>query len=344
MQKHIALKSKTVIFLLAIIVLAGIVGFESHLLLKNDMKRPADPLNALWSGNYVKERQYWTQRIDAVGTAEAYEEFKEDTITKPFGVSHTLAHIFGELIYQNEGVPGIAFCDSSFSFGCYHSFFGKAISEHGVGILPDLDQKCIDRWGSGGLGCQHGIGHGLLGYLGDDKLDEALELCGTLKWKGELGGCSSGVYMEYNFHTMQSLTGVENRPFDPKHPLYPCDKVADRYSRSCYFELGDWLNQVFSKDYAKAGSICRLIADTNARDTCFRGLGNSVAVNVAFNIDRAVSACSALDGKGENLLCRIGAAWAFYSEPNLKQKYQKLCEGFSAADEKICLKEAMQLK
>ncbi|HEY0907799.1 MAG TPA: hypothetical protein VGE35_00440 [Candidatus Paceibacterota bacterium] len=342
MQKRAYLNFKNSLLIVAVAVMAIVVGFESYFLLKND--KPQDPLRALWSGNFTKEREAWKKQIDRVGTEKAYEEFRAETLAKPFGIGHTLAHIFGELIYDKEGVPGIAYCDSSFSYGCYHSFFGKAISEHGVGILPDLDKKCIGRWGEGGLGCQHGIGHGLMGYLGDDKINEALELCGTLTWKGELGGCSSGVFMEYNFHTMQSLTGIENRPFDAKDPLYPCESVPKKYTRSCYFELADWLGQVFAKDYTKVGDICRTVADKNSRDICFKGLGNSLAVAVSFDVAKGVNACSRLDGEQENLLCRIGVGWAFYSEPNLREKYRMLCGGLSTTDQATCLKEATLLK
>ena len=147
---------------------------------------------------------HWQDRINSVGGALAYEEFKEfnyGTIDST-NTRHAVAHEFGALLYQMEGLDALSVCDDAFFFGCHHAFLGEAISDHGVEAIHIMDEACNESFTDSA--CQHGIGHGLVSYYGYDRddLDKALEQCGTLTDKGPAAGCGGGVFMEYNFRTM----------------------------------------------------------------------------------------------------------------------------------------------
>lgn len=348
MREHInrarallAIHRRRVILIALVVCLGIVVTSESAMLFRahDSGKKPSDPLGILWAGNYTKEREYWKKEIDAKGVAAAYELFKADTQGKEFGVAHTLAHIMGELIYEKQGIAGVASCDASFSFGCYHSLFGKAISEYGVEVVTKLDLECVKKWGPTGLGCPHGIGHGLLGSLGDEKLDQALLICATLSWKGPIGGCQSGVFMEYNYHTMQSLKGAESRFFDPAKPLYPCDAVDKKFREACYFELPAWIASV-SGGFEKAGTVCDKAPEGRERDACFLGLGNSVGASTMYDAKKSIDMCGLMPSHSEMILCRAGAAWSFFAEPSAKGRKDLPCEGLSPADKSFCLQKS----
>lgn len=331
MKKQKRLNMLAYVFVAALVILIAVQIF----VLKADNKKPADPLAVLWSGNYVEDKEFWKGRMEEIGTEKAYEEFKADTQGKNFGISHTLAHIIGELIYEKEGLEGVAFCDSSFSFGCYHSFFGKAISVNGIGVIYDLDKACIRKWGEKGLGCPHGIGHGVQGYFGDDRLDESLELCTKLNWKEPIGGCTSGVFMEFNFHTMQNLEG-KNRELDPQNPHHPCNAVSSKFTQACYFEQPQWWAQVFSWDYTKMGLMCAEVKDTLSREACFRGMGNNIAPYTKYDPVATIATCALMPGTEEELLCREGASWSFYSEPSVRDRVGEVCVGLGEERQKRC--------
>ena len=87
------------------------------------------------SVEFQKESKKWIDRIDEIGATLAYEEFKKEYERESsLEVQHMGAHILGELLREELNIEGIKICDDSFQFGCYHSFFGKAISEQGVSV------------------------------------------------------------------------------------------------------------------------------------------------------------------------------------------------------------------
>ena len=113
----------------------------------------------------------------ANGAAGSLQYKSEYTLT---ATSRTIN--FGDALYHTTSLKGIHICDSKFGFGCYHSFLEEAITDKGLSAINDLDNECSKQFSKGGS-CQHGIGHGILSYLGDDKLSQALTLCTTLKSK-----------------------------------------------------------------------------------------------------------------------------------------------------------------
>jgi hypothetical protein len=329
------MSTKTLVSLvsgLSVLVIASLV-----FLYETETIKPQDPLDVLWSGNYTKERTFWKKEIDKVGTEKAYEAFKLETNGKEFGIAHTLSHIMGELIYEKEGIKGIVVCDASFAFGCYHSFFGRAITDGGVESVFALDQECVKRFGlDRGLGCAHGIGHGLLGYLGDEKLVDALNTCNKLSWKEKLGGCSSGVFMEYNFHTMQTLKGAVNRVFNPDRPYEPCTDIPKENRQACYFDQPQWWLRTFSDDFTKVGIFCQGVEDKTEQRACYLGIGNVAAPSADYDVKKTRQECSMLPNQEARAFCLARAAWAFISEPSAYMRAPEVCEGLSTSELREC--------
>ncbi|MEN9621832.1 MAG: hypothetical protein RLZZ67_266 [Candidatus Parcubacteria bacterium] len=300
-----------------------------------DQGYPQDPLQKLWVGNYVKEKDALRASIKKLGAEEAYEIFKKDTADKEFDVAHTLAHIMGELLYESEGEKGITVCDGAFAFGCYHSFFGKAIATEGLDSITRLAEACYKRWGLG-LGCPHGIGHGILGYFGDEKLVEALGVCDKLVWKEKFGGCQSGVFMEYNFHTMQSVVSAENRKFDPQRPYEPCTDIPTKNRETCYFEQPQWWLRIFKNDFARAADFCASIVGAKEKEACYLGTGNVAAPSSEYDVLKTQQSCAYIKEKAGEVSCLQRAAWAFFAELKARNDSIKVCDKLSGKDIKEC--------
>ncbi|MEZ4200778.1 MAG: hypothetical protein R3B69_04360 [Candidatus Paceibacterota bacterium] len=69
----------------------------------------------------------WREKIAKSSPVAAYKAFKAVNGEIEFNQQHNNAHLFGEALYRETGIPGVAICDSEFGFGCYHSFFGWAL-------------------------------------------------------------------------------------------------------------------------------------------------------------------------------------------------------------------------
>src|SRR3989344_7594642 len=181
------------------------------------------------------EEARWGARIAAVGGVAAYTELAREVEPETPQDRHAQAHYFGGALYDTEGVESVSVCDAQFSYGCFHEFLGRAIAENGLPSVADLNQKCFDRLDEQGLACQHGIGHGLVSYLGYDQKDlvRALEVCRDLPHGDPIGGCFGGVFMEFNMRTLASENGL--RPGFAEDPTEPCSALRSPYQQPCLY-------------------------------------------------------------------------------------------------------------
>ena len=327
------------IYLVIILVVVAIIGVEFFVLADSKKEKPQDPLKVLWAGNYAKEKEKWWKDINKYGTIRAYEIFKEDAGGKSAGIQHTLAHIFGELVYKKEGMAGIKLCDVTFSYGCYHSLAGKAIIEHSLSAVKDLDRECFAVKDASPLGCLHGIGHGILGYVGYGRLNDALEACKETSWTGPLGGCPGGVFMEYNFHTMESIEGTKLRKPDGEDVYEPCTSLPERFKQECFYNQAQWWIDLNSKDYSKVGALCDAVSNKVEREACLRGLGDGIVGRTDHNPALAVAACKTLASPRSELLCREGAYRVVFASIKTRSEAPQLCEGLSGEYLKLCSTE-----
>lgn len=250
---------------------------------------------------------------------------------------HAIAHIFGELLYKNQGVSGIIVCDNSFAFGCFHGLFAKAISKEGLKIVYSLDQNCIEKYGQYNLGCQHGLGHGLAEYYGPQNLDAALKTCSTLSWKHPLMGCASGVFMEQITPTVkESLGSTQIKPVNYSEPYAPCLSIDEYFKPECFYNLGNYYYHALNKDLKAGLALCQDASNETYRKFCLLGFGNS-AYSITRDISKTISQCQA-NGNQTESYCRAGAAWILYSDPSTNNKSHEMCSGLNTTDFKECEK------
>lgn len=280
---------------------------------------------------------YWKSQIEAQGSVAAFALFKERNEKAPSERKHFSAHVFGAMLAETKGVEGITACDASFGFGCYHGFFSKIISTGGEAFVQKLDQACVATYGPFGTGCQHGIGHGILEYVGYQRIADALALCKQTTQKVPLLGCTSGVFMEY-FSPLLERDGVlvqGTRSFDVNHPLAPCDTVLDEYKESCFFELGHWLYTTQRQsDSARPGVVCAEVP-LASRPYCFLGLGDSAGPANRYNIAEATAYCDQFTGDARTY-CRAGVSWSMFANPAYRTQASQACQLPAEADTARC--------
>lgn len=231
-----------------------------------------------------------TLGIDRVAWGEYAEKHSPDEIRKAFVAegsnlsyndAHALAHIVGEVLYKKIGPSGIVACGTEFEYGCYHGFAGRMLEEKGMDSINDVNEGCLAS--PGPLGCLHGVGHGILAFLGNDQLLQALKACDDLHQSSPIGGCFGGVFMEYNFNTMQSPSGVEVRQFAATQAFEPCASLRSELQRPCYFDQPAWWhaaalpNGSEAERFERDGELCSGVRGKVNRDTCYQGIGNVVA-------------------------------------------------------------------
>ena len=303
--------------------------------------------------DFQKEKDYWHTRIVSVGGEGAYREM----IQKGKGVtasrSHVLAHSFGEALFQAEGVEGLAVCGPHFVYGCYHQFIGNAIAALGLPVVEKFRAACASKSLLGVFPCLHGLGHGILGYLGYslEDLKKALTLCKASNFGEEGSGCIDGVFMEYNIHELTAYTSgkIVPRTFSPDRAYSPCFEVNDRYRTQCVYELPNWWVASMPDPadiegrFAQAGMYCARMEDEVLVRTCFTGLGHIVPPLSDLNPDVALALCAAaassFDTKESCLLAAVGR----FKIEGFKE-YESLCSifGFSGGTLAKCLKSVRE--
>lgn len=287
------------------------------------------------------DANYWKNRIQEIGADQAYFELKAAYAAEDFGVQHLAAHIFGEILYEEKGLGGLQVCDGSFAFGCYHSFFGFAVAKEGIETIAKLDELCIRKFGIFGTGCQHGLGHGVLEYIGHDRIRDALEICKRTQQVNPLFGCTSGVFMEYYTPIVlfEFDAKIAVKPFEVSNPYGVCGKLGDAGFRlSCYYELGHWW-QRHDFGYAAMGQYCAALYG-DEREVCFQGIADAITVAVAYDVSQSVLGCQAMPNSEGIISCRSGIAWTLFAEPKMREKAGSACNGLFVEQQKQCLSQA----
>lgn len=339
-------KSKSIlIFLLILAGLLIVVFLFSIFRVRNVNTSFSDKLIGSDKTN-SKDVKRWEDYMRDKGLDAAYEVFNDENSELRVGIQHANAHNFGKALYGVAKLEGISYCNSSFNFGCFHSYLGTAIHEQGLKIVTRLNQSCVDNLKSQSLGCQHGIGHGIMAYLGYEYEDlvESLEICESLPFNDPIGGCYGGAFMEYNFQTMLDTEGT-TRQWENQKPFYPCDILSNDFRSPCYYWQSQWWATVIggeTKDkYAQMGEYCQgLKGDEMVQ--CFLGAGNIAGEFTNYNPLETVHLCKAMAfGNLETeILCRIGGAGSYLAVPRIKHLAPKLCDGLSSSNRLRCLQDS----
>lgn len=281
-------------------------------------------------------RAYWQEQIVRQGSAKAFALFKTKNESAPLARQHFSAHVFGVSLAEHDGVAGITSCDPSFGYGCYHGFFSKVISEGGESYIKKLDEACVAAYGPFGTGCQHGIGHGVLEYVGYERITDALQLCRDTTQLVPLLGCTSGVFMEYFNPLVETGDTLSQgqRPFDEKRPQEPCDIVSSEFKESCYFELGHSYYIRFKGEVVALSKLCEQVPQSY-QQYCYLGLGDIQGPISGYKVQESIAFCDAFSG-ADSTACRAGVAWAFYANPAHRAEGTGICQLDSASDTATC--------
>ncbi len=274
---------------------------------------------------------------------EAYKKMVEQFSLASNFVSHLAAHVFGEKLFEITSENGILTCSEAFGFGCFHGFIARAVAEGGEESAVEADKKCVDKYGVMGLGCPHGIGHGLGEYFGFKRLNEQLAICRKLTWTGEILGCSGGVFMEHNLPSKEENradTFFESKKMDR---FYPCSEIAD-YLSSCYFELPQKWESYLEKKAEEVGSWCSEITNKEHSKFCFMGVGYAKAV-ISRNAEWARVECDKVSTREEDVAtCYSGVAWSLFSDPVTRDYVPEFCGKLKGEHRDICLDYQVVLK
>ncbi len=296
--------------------------------------------------NPVVQQAYWESQVKKLGPQKAYEEFARDVNGQDPGAQHAQAHYFGAALYAAAGVSGLATCDAQFNFGCFHEFLGRAISALGLGQVDSLNQACHDALGSNFLSCQHGIGHGVLAYLGYSRknLDQALSLCKDLPYNDTIGGCYGGVFMEYNLQTMLG-TEARLRPV-VADTLYPCDELAPAYQKACMYWQPQWWDQTMRGEgqsditaiFVELGKRCDMEKDSTLVQFCYEGIGNMTAPSGDFVGSKAAALCRVASSDAHRQLYCLATAANSLSTGGGGEKGQgtDVCKGLTGSYLSYC--------
>lgn len=287
---------------------------------------------------------YWKTRIATVGPARAYSEFAVALKDAGPDEQHGDAHVFGSALYAEVGVAGMRTCDAQFSYGCYHELVGEAIAGHGLAIVSELQKDC-----SGSVGCEHGIGHGLVGSLGytPDALQRAVRACEQMV-PGQIDGCEGGAFMEYNMRTLAGAASSTSsiRPIGESGLLAPCMSFSGSAQESCALLQPQWWSQVLSDSehlegsalFKRIGALCVAFSDAQAYRTCFEGSG-WIAASLAYYVPKDIdSLCDAATRNARGrLYCRSFGAQLFPSVGLPVTLGEQVCDGLAPGSKEYCV-------
>lgn len=254
---------------------------------------------------YLNIRGQWEGRIREVGTEQAHREVKERMAGASTEIAHGVMHVFGELVYEADGLAGLRICDASFNYGCYHGFMNWAINYEGPGAVAEISRRCVDLYGDHELFCRHGIGHGLFDHFGRDKIAFAFDECRKIG-STSLMGCYNGVMMELvSGEGFSEDFLVMDRPYDL------CTGLDPDYRQACYFHMTYWWNWRTKNDARKVVALCDGIVDPGERDACRMGAGKTFAELTGYDARKAAKYCDKMPDPDRRMRCHAGARWVF---------------------------------
>lgn len=300
--------------------------------------------------DFQKEKDYWHIQIVNTGGKDAYQEMILRGNSMTTSQSHVMAHSFGEALFQAEGVEGFAVCGPNFVYGCYHQFIGTAIAALGFPAIDRFRAACASKSLFEIFPCLHGLGHGILGYLGYSlgDLKEALTLCKASNFGEEGSGCIDGVFMEFNIHELTAYTSgkIVPRTFSPDSAYSPCFQIENTYRAQCVYELPNWWVASMPAPgdiegrFAQAGTYCAQMEDEALARVCFSGLGHIAPPlsDVSPEVTLALCTAAAPASLGARESCLLAAVARFKIEGF--KKYESLCHTFGFSDGTLakCLK------
>lgn len=216
------------------------------------------------------------------------------TAPLPFGLDqHLLGHVVGDILYEQEGIDGMALCTHDFRNACSHTMVIGALIDFGEGALPQIRDACHDAPGGTGAYtmCFHGLGHGVLAYNGYD-MEKTVAMCGRFGTEEyndrEAIECFGGAIMEIiggGGHDQETWAAKRKEYLHKSDPFGICVSsiVPDSYRPMCYNYMTPFAFEAFGADmaypdpkiYERTFTLCDEIpaGQSAERQSCFGGLG-----------------------------------------------------------------------
>ena len=282
-----------------------VVTLLTGLLMKSGQTQAGGPPKKLDAG-ITEARRYWGGGGNVVGAEQAYAEFKDKYRENP-PVAHIIAHVVGDLMYENVGSTALTICDDAFNYGCFHQVVSDTMVDEGSPGLAQLDAFCGQKSDKEMDNCYHGIGHGVLGFFGPKHLTDALDGCATLR---QSSSCEAGAFMEYYVPLIIDGTdrSTQVRPMDAKKPYAPCDtaQIQERYKDSCYVALPHWWMQR-SLEVKEVAVLCHGLPERSVR-SCVEGISVDLPGSVNFDNAKVIAACGTISDLTDRKYCLSASA------------------------------------
>ncbi len=273
--------------------------------------------------------EYWKDQIRAEGPVRAYNALVDSVHSEDLATQHHAGHVFGAALYEVMGLEALSVCDDRLFYACFHQVIGEVVRDHGISALrqQQIADVCNKKLANIAP-CIHSIGHGILATLGytPEALERSLSICKSIAIADSMNSCASGVFMEYNLHTMLQPDGMQ-RPLTTTNVYSPCDTLSrptENEKLWCVFWLPSWWAKNATSSYAQFGSLCEAF-DGRTRDACFEGIGRSADFMPGASITLTLSLCSkSTTNEHFRALCLSGAAYALFASGSHEES-QHMC-------------------
>lgn len=257
------------------------------------------------------------------------------------GDAHELAHIIGETAYTKYGVKGFEWCDSAFTFGCFHGVILAAIKAHGnsESVIKTLADGCqaTAKNQNAKNSCAHGIGHGLMWIRSYDMLI-SYQICDRLYTDEKLlFMCWDGVSMENVVRRGDTAQNLAIYPWKDDDIYFPCDSIPLKYQAACVREQIYLIRLVlFNTDTSRSIDYCMHFLERGTRIQCFGSLGGALYQDDPLNTERIIRECRKVP-ETYSVDC-LSTAAGHQAWSRQKNEAQRLCSAISQeVGKKTCL-------
>jgi plastocyanin len=286
-----------------------------------------------------KAKYAWLENIASSDDPKVAWEYLLKAYSGPRGTdpkAHDMAHLVGQLIFNEYGLDGLSICTPVFAFGCYHglmavAFEGKSLPEYKESI-SGADKGCLRLGGAEDASywsCVHGIGHGIITYREHDT-DIALKDCDALGERVRTY-CHDGVFMEL------SISGTKEA-YRESDPLFPCDAIDAGYQSACARAQASVMRSRFGLDTTDIAGICRKSTET-IHYHCIESLGYHAAQIGVGVAKRIVTECESIANGDDQAQCKAAAAGelVFQDMEGWRGEAPKICQSMNANYLSACL-------
>lgn len=253
--------------------------------------------------NFEELSDYFEKKAKEKGGEYAFDLLAQAQFSSEIDM-HLLGHVVGEELYKQKGIDGIHTCTQEFRNACSHAIVIGLFQDQGPAALEKIADACRDAPGAKGAYamCFHGLGHGVLAYVGYDmaKTKEYCNMTGTIeKGNVEAMECMGGAAMEIvggGGHDREAWEVMRKEYLNPEDPFSLCtsDLMPENAKTYCimyltpfYFEAtGGGIHNNDDEQIAKAFELCEMLKGEheNLRMACYGSFGKEFPT-IANNLD-----------------------------------------------------------